>query len=141
VLDTGLLTLCAARGTGVVARTPLCFGFLTGNLTGDEDFAPGDHRANWSRQQLRRWAQAPALFRPLLRGPHHTLVQLALQWCLSDPAISTVIPGMLTRTEVAQNLGVVDLPPLTSEECEALRMVYRSHVFYDPDAKAVRTRQ
>lgn len=137
-LDTGLLALCAARGVGVIARTPLCFGFLSGTWTGDEEFAPGDHRANWPREQLRRWARAPDVFRPLLRGPEHTLVQLALQWCLSDSAVSTVIPGMLTRAEVDQDTTVVDLPALTSEEREALRKVYRSQVFYDPGAKQPR---
>jgi aryl-alcohol dehydrogenase-like predicted oxidoreductase len=137
-LESGLLALCAARSVGVVARTPLCFGFLTGTLTGDEEFSPGDHRANWPREQLRRWAQAPAVFRPLLRGPDHTLVQLALQWCLSDAAVSTVIPGMLTVAEVGQDTSVVDLPPLTIEEREAVRVAYRSHVFYDPESKQPR---
>jgi len=138
-LDDGLLARCAAREVGVVARTPFCFGFLTGTLTGDEQFAPGDHRANWPREQLRRWAAAPDVFRPLLRGHDHTLVQLALQWCLSDAAVSTVIPGMLTRVEVEQDTGVVDLPGLTAEERDAVRMAYRSHLFYDPGAKTAST--
>lgn len=138
-IDSGLLAMCGARNVGVIVRTPLCFGFLSGNMTGDEQFAQGDHRANWPREQLRRWASAPAVFRPLLRGPEHSLLQLALQWCLSDPAVSTVIPGMLTRSEVDEDAAVIDLAPLTVEERDAIRLAYRAQVFYDPVAKQPRS--
>jgi hypothetical protein len=45
---------------------------------------------------------------------------------------------MLTVAEVGQDTSVVDLPPLTLEEREAVRVAYRSHVFYDPGAKQPR---
>ena len=134
-IDGGLLALCAAREVGVIARTPLCFGFLSGRLTGDETFPPGDHRANWPREQLRRWAGAPVLFNPLCDGRGRTLVQLALQWCLSESAVSTVIPGMLTRAEVEENIAVEPLGALSDGDREAIRAAYRAHVFYDPAAK------
>jgi aryl-alcohol dehydrogenase-like predicted oxidoreductase len=133
--DDGLLALCAARGVGVIARTPLCFGFLSGRLTGEETFAAGDHRANWPREQLRRWASAPAVFRSVIQDDRRTLVHLALQWCLSNPAVSTAIPGMLTRAEVEEDTAVTAFPPLTEAEVIAIRRAYREHVFYDPSAK------
>ena len=134
-IDAGLLKLCAERQIGVIARTPLCFGYLSGRLTGDETFTPGDHRANWPPEQRRRWARAPAVFSPVIKGSDRTIVQLALQWCLANAAVSTVIPGMMTCAEVAEDVAVANMPTLTTGEYEAIRMGYRTEVFYDPGAK------
>ena len=46
-LDNGLLPLCEQRGIGVVIRTPLCFGFLTGGYSD-----PSDFRSHRSPQSL-----------------------------------------------------------------------------------------
>jgi aryl-alcohol dehydrogenase-like predicted oxidoreductase len=135
--ENGLFALCAERGVGVIARTPLCFGYLSGTMTGDEEFVGRDHRANWPREQLRRWARAPQLFAPLNAGSSRTLVQLALQFCLADPAVSTVIPGMLTRAEVIEDTTVADLPPLAADEHARIRDIYKADIFYDPQAKSL----
>jgi aryl-alcohol dehydrogenase-like predicted oxidoreductase len=133
---SGLFAACVARGVGVIARTPLCFGYLSGTMTGDETFAPGDHRANWPKEQLRRWAQSPHLFAPLVEGRGRTISQLALQYCLSEPAVSTVIPGMLTIPQVDENAGAGDRGPLSAEDVERIREIYRTNIFYDPASKS-----
>jgi aryl-alcohol dehydrogenase-like predicted oxidoreductase len=134
-VESGLFNLCREKGVGVIARTPLCFGYLSGNLTGEEEFAGLDHRANWPREQLRRWAKSPRLFAPLNLGKDRTLVQLALQFCLSDDAVSTVIPGMMTSVEVRENAAIAQMPPLTREESETIQDIYQGQIFYDAKAK------
>lgn len=134
-MESGLFDVCAQKQVGVIARTPLCFGYLSGKLTGEEEFPGRDHRSNWPREQLRRWAQAPALFTPLNQGKNRTLVQLALQFCLSQTVVSTVIPGMISCEEVLENTGAADLPPLAKEEVAGICEIYRSRIFYDPAAK------
>lgn len=136
-VTSGLFDLCVERQVGVIARTPLCFGYLSGTMTGDEEFQGRDHRANWPREQLRRWAKAPELFAPLNAGTGRTISQLALQYCLSEPAVSTVIPGMLTPAQVEENVAAGEMPPLSSADADAIRGIYKSHVFYDPGAKVV----
>ena len=49
--QSGLLDLAYRKGVGIVARTPLCFGFLTGKITQNTIFPEGDHRHNWSSNQ------------------------------------------------------------------------------------------
>jgi aryl-alcohol dehydrogenase-like predicted oxidoreductase len=134
-LDIGLLARCHTDNVGVIARTPLCFGYLSGLMTGEEEFVGRDHRANWPRAQLRRWAQAPKLFAPLNEGTPRSLVHLALQFCLAFPAVSTTIPGMLTREQVVEDTGVAAMPPLNDAEVAAIREIFRNHIFYDPAAK------
>lgn len=136
-IEIGLFDLCREKQTGVIARTPLCFGYLTGELTGDETFQGRDHRANWPREQLSRWANSAELFAPLNSDTRRTLAQLALQFCLSDHTVSTVIPGMMTCDEVTENVAIADMPPLTQVEAATIRSVYQGQVFYDSQAKAV----
>lgn len=134
--ETGLFELAQARGVGVIARTPLCFGYLSGRLTGRRDFVGSDHRANWPEAQLARWAAAPGLFDRLISARGCTPAQFALLYCLHPAAVTTVIPGMMTPAEVDENTGVAHLPPLTAAEIEAVAAIYRANTFYDRAAKA-----
>jgi aryl-alcohol dehydrogenase-like predicted oxidoreductase len=113
----GMLELCAWHGVGVIARTPLCFGFLTGAVPADAAFGAGDHRARWSPAQRRRWAEAPARFARLLAadGVAATPAQQALRFCLAYGAVSTTIPGMLTVEQVDENAAAGALPALTAD--------------------------
>ena len=134
-ITCGLFDLATQRGTGIVIRTPLCFGYLTGKLNGNETLPGKDHRANWPVEQLRRWAGAPDLFSFINEGRSRTAVQLALRFCLDHPAVSTVIPGMMSQAEVRENLAASALEPLSTADLERIRLVYANHDFYDKNAK------
>jgi aryl-alcohol dehydrogenase-like predicted oxidoreductase len=134
-IDNGFLSYAAEAQVGVIARTPLCFGYLTGKMTGEETFQGIDHRSNWPAEQLKRWAAAPDLFAFLNNGTQRTPAQLALRFCLDHPSISTVIPGMMQPREVVEDAAAVDLPPLESDELERIRLIYQTHTFFDQRAK------
>jgi len=123
-LDCGLLARAEELGVGIVARTPLCFGFLTGHMTGEEEFPADDHRSLWPRRQLRAWAEGA---RQLLslddRAPGETGTTTALRFVLSFAAVATTIPGMLTPAHVAENTTAGGQPPLSAAAlAEALRL-------------------
>jgi aryl-alcohol dehydrogenase-like predicted oxidoreductase len=128
-LDIGLFELAHAQGAGIIVRTPLNFGFLTGRY-GDLTFDPRDHRSGWSREQLVRWAHAPALFASINEGRPRSMTQLALQFCLAPAGVSSVIPGMGGPTEVDENVGAVALDPLRSEEIAMIRAIARENEFF-----------
>lgn len=134
-IENGLLELAKRRNTGVIARTPLCFGYLTGKLTGNDKFKGLDHRMNWPKEQLQRWASAPNLFAFLNQGKDRTPTQLALRFCLDQEAISTVTPGMMNCSEVEENIEASTLEALSAQEMERIKFIYKSHIFYDPSCK------
>lgn len=134
--EAGTFAAVAATGAGLIARTPLCFGYLTGRLTGGENFAGRDHRANWPEDQLRRWAAAPGLFDSLIRRRGCTPAQFALLFCLAAPEVSTVIPGMMSLAELDENCAAASQEPLSAEEMAEIIDIYRSRTFYEPSAKA-----
>src|SRR5262249_11959223 len=108
-IDTGLWTLCERQQVGVIVRTPLCFGFLTGKYSGGFQFDASDHRSTWSRDQIALWAKAHEVFSSVCQTNTQTPVELALRFCLSYPVVSTVIPGMLNNLQVEENVRAGNL--------------------------------
>ncbi|HXG12145.1 MAG TPA: aldo/keto reductase [Gemmataceae bacterium] len=126
----GLLDLCAERGVGVIVRTPLCFGFLTGAFADPAGFDSSDHRSRWPAEQRARWHQAAEVFARFRADGGQTPAQFALRFCLSYPAVWTVIPGMLTAAQVEENVRASDLGPLTAAELKQVEEVYDEREFF-----------
>ncbi|MBI5210945.1 MAG: aldo/keto reductase [Elusimicrobia bacterium] len=142
---TGLLARCRQAGVGVIVRTPLCFGFLTGKYTPDSEFHSLDHRSSWRREQLALWSRAPQIFSAAIKPVRgQTPAQLALRYCLSYPEVSTVIPGILTRRHLAENAAASRLGPLRKMDRVAIERVYERNVFFlgiKPSRKSRSTRR
>ncbi len=129
ILDLGLAERCKEKGAGIIARTPLCFGFLTTKYSADEKFDASDHRSRWNEEQRRVWASAYELFEKYTRKPE-TAAQFAIRFCLSFDAVSSAIPGMLTREHVAENSAAGDAPMLGAPEKVRIRDIYKSNRFF-----------
>lgn len=132
--DDGLFELAKKQALGLIIRTPLTFGFLTGKLRGDEKFENTDHRSNWPKSQLKRWAEAHQMFSFLFKD-NRTPVQAALRFCLDHEVVSTVIPGMMNTKEVAENVSASELARLAVSEMNQIELIYRENDFYDKTAK------
>lgn len=130
-LESGLLDACLAQGVGVIARTPLCFGFLAGTLSVDAVFAEDDHRSRWPREQIELWARANRGFATAIAGQVScSPAQLALRFCLSHPAIATTIPGMMSAAEVIENAAASDMGVLDTAQMDQLFAVYRDNTYF-----------
>ena len=129
-LDNGLFDLCSRRNVGVIVRTPLVFGFLTGRYSATDNFDPSDHRRRRSPEQLERWATAHQLFAALVDARSgETPSQFALRFCLSFDCVSTTIPGMLKAEHVIENAKASDLGRLPHPACGRIAEIYREHGF------------
>jgi aryl-alcohol dehydrogenase-like predicted oxidoreductase len=126
-----LLPACAAHGLGVLARVPFDEGGLTGDLRPDTTFPEGDFRNHYFRGDRRRevFERVEAL-KPLLGAEARTLPELALRFCLSHDAVSTVIPGMRSAARVEANVPAGDGRRLSPALLEALRLHAWPRNFY-----------
>ncbi len=117
-----LFPLCLERNIGVLARVPFDEGALTGRITAETEFPRGDFRSFYFRGDRKRQVQerVEALKRDL-DGVEGDLPEIALRFCLSHPAVSTVIPGMRRVQHVEANLRVSDLGPLDEKVLAILR--------------------
>jgi len=129
--ENGLLELCEREDVGVIARTPLCFGLLTGRYKEGTSFDKRDHRSTWSAEQIKTWVKATDLFMKALQNQHdQSPAQICLRFCLSYPAVATVIPGMLKVAEVDDNIVSSDLGALSEQEMQTVKNIYHENNFF-----------
>jgi aryl-alcohol dehydrogenase-like predicted oxidoreductase len=96
-------------GVGVLARVPLDEGALTGTITEQTTFEPGDFRERYFKgDRKKQVVKHVNALQADLAGIEGTLPQIALRFCLSDLAVSTVIPGMRTVRNVESNIAASD---------------------------------
>jgi len=100
-----LFVECRRRNIGVIARVPFDEGSLTGTLTADTTWPPGDFRNIYFQpDNLRQTVERVAALRPQVpRGM--TLPELALRFILQNRDVGTVIPGMRKVKHVEANLA------------------------------------
>lgn len=129
ILDNGLIELASNNKIGLIARTPLCFGFLSGKYRPGM-FGKDDHRSTWPIEQQKIWCEAPLLFSNPAKKENLTPVEMALRYCLSFPEISSVIPGMLSAKEVDDNIQTEAKGMLDKETLKEIRMIYQQNNFF-----------
>ena len=127
-----LFPLCIEKNIGVLARVPLDEGSLTGAITEASTFPPGDFRNDYFQgDRKRQVAERVEAIRRDLGLANGELPAVALRFCLSDPAVSTVIPGMRTRRNVEANMAVSDAGPLHDRTLAQLKQHAWERNFYD----------
>ena len=131
VLENGLLDRCFRKGIGIIVRTPLSFGFLTGKYSASHKFEQGDHRGRfWDPEQIEEWTQAYKTFiEGIAQTQKATRAQIALRFCLSWPQVSTIIPGMLNKSQVNENVASSRMGELNPDDVESLLKRYSESIF------------
>lgn len=110
-----LLPACREHNVAVLARVPLDEGTLTGTLTVDSSWPEGDWRNTYFvPENLRESVEHAEALRPIVPD-EMTMAELALRFILSEPAVTTVIPGMRKRGHVESNIATSDARPLSPE--------------------------
>lgn len=123
--EKNLFPLCQQMRIGVLARVPLDEGGLTGTITEQTTFEPGDFRERYFRgERKREVVEHVEKLKADLAGTPGTLAQIALRFCLSHRAVTTVIPGMRRVETVesscrAASAGMLDAKTLATLERHA----------------------
>jgi aryl-alcohol dehydrogenase-like predicted oxidoreductase len=122
-----LFPACEEMKVAVIARVPFDEGTLTGTLTKESSWPEGDfrntyftpeklipsvERAEALKEVLYHWNQGRSTI---------TMPELALRFILSNPVVSTIIPGMRKLHHVESNIAASDAGPLPRELYEQLK--------------------
>lgn len=116
-----LFPACRAMDLGVIARVPFDEGTLTGTLTLESSWPPGDWRNTYFVPENLKASVGRAERLKALLPEGMTMPEMALRFILTNPDVSTTIPGMRRRAHVEANLAVSDKGPLPEELHRALR--------------------
>jgi aryl-alcohol dehydrogenase-like predicted oxidoreductase len=106
--EDNLLPLCREKNIGVIARVPFDEGTLTGTLTKDTVFPEKDWRATYFvKENLLSSVEHADALKPLI-PQGMTMAEMAIRFILSNPDISTTIPGMRRIRNVESNMSCSD---------------------------------
>jgi aryl-alcohol dehydrogenase-like predicted oxidoreductase len=98
---------------GLIGRTALESGFLTGKYRKGCRFPDGDHRARWNGAGLDVLLEEVRRMQDwCIASPCRDLAQVALRYALDEPDLSTVIVGAKNAAQSRANLEAAALPAL-----------------------------
>lgn len=108
-----MLPIIDETGTAIVAREVLARGFLADAFRADGPFDPQDWKSQISRETIQAQLDKADQFRILIDRTYgiESLPQAALNYVVSHPQVSCVIPGPRTLSELNQCLEARSAKP------------------------------
>lgn len=117
------LALIRERGAGVIVRSCLRDGFLSGKYSATSTFTdPEDQRSKWPADEIARIARAAERFR-FLEAETGAMTHGAIRYALSFPGVSTVILSTKNEQQASANFGPAAQGPLPPATLEQIRRV------------------
>jgi aryl-alcohol dehydrogenase-like predicted oxidoreductase len=110
--EAEVLPTCAELGIGFVPFSPLGKGFLTGTVSADATFAPGEIRARVPRFEQANLEANQALIdrvRVVAVARDGSPGQVALAWLLAQHPFIVPIPGTRRRERIDENAGATSI--------------------------------
>jgi aryl-alcohol dehydrogenase-like predicted oxidoreductase len=116
-----LFPICRELNIGVIARVPFDEGTLTGTLALDSKWPEGDWRSTYFvPENLKASVEHAEALRPLVPSGM-TMPEMALRFILSNPDVSTIIPGMRKLRNTEMNIATSDAGAISPDLIQKLR--------------------
>lgn len=122
ILEKNIYERCKKMKIKIIARTPLAFGFLTGKYSANQIFDENDHRKFWKIDQRIKWIEeSNKIFEKVVKEENVTRAQLCLNFCLSFPQIYVVLPGMINKSQIIENVKAEKIKNLSEENISKIK--------------------
>jgi aryl-alcohol dehydrogenase-like predicted oxidoreductase len=125
-IEADVLPFCRENKIGVIVYSPLERGLLTGQVSPDRTFPPGDHRAGhkyFSVENRKRVLAALEKTRPIAERHKASLAQLVINWTCHEPGITAALVGARNAEQAAHNARSLDFT-LTPDERGQIRAAF-----------------
>ncbi len=134
-----LFPVAEKLGAGIIVRVPFDEGALTGKYAESTRFPEGDVRGHYFRGRnlpavVRRVRDIESFKNRL--HPEMSMAEYALRFCLSHPAVGTVIPGIRTAAQADANAAVSDGILLAPDELRSLEQFAWRKDFWAEEVQA-----
>ncbi len=116
------------QGVGLIVKVPLDSGWLAGRYRRDSRF--DDIRKRWPPEVIERRGLLVEKFADLL-PPGTSMAHAALQYCLAQPEVSTVIPGAKTVRQAQDNFAAAD-KALSPQVVQAISDLWINEIQAEP---------
>jgi L-glyceraldehyde 3-phosphate reductase len=127
-IENGLTDVLEKEGIGCIAFSPLAQGLLTDRYLGG---IPKGSRASTPHGFLRPEDVTPdrveraRKLNQIAKARGQSLAQMALQWVLRLPVVTSALIGASSVTQLDQNLDALAAPPLATEELARIETVLK----------------
>ena len=122
-----MLDACERNGLGVIVFSPLAQGLLSNRyLDGIPEGSRATHSAYFRRDDIteEKLAQVRAL-NELAQRRGQSLAQMALAWTLSDPRVTSALPGASSLEQLEQNVAALDNLEFGDDELSEIDAITR----------------
>jgi aryl-alcohol dehydrogenase-like predicted oxidoreductase len=135
-IEHELVPLCLDQGLGILCWSPLSGGFFSGKYFKEVN-SPDDSRRSfkdagslkyWPTDEAKGYLIVEELDRKAIKH-NKTIAQVALNWLLRKPAVTSVIIGTRKESQLTENLGASGWE-LTAEDVEKLDEISQPVVPY-----------
>lgn len=109
------------KGVGIVARTSIESGFLSGKYRPGHVFTES-HRKRWEAETQRKIFDTVAEMESYaVRSPYSSMAEVAIRFTMEPKSISSVIVGAKSADQLRLNMAVASMPPLDADVIERLK--------------------
>ncbi|MBZ0200857.1 MAG: aldo/keto reductase [Ignavibacteriaceae bacterium] len=127
-----LFPFCKKNNIAVIARVPFDEGALTGNITHNVIFPPGDFRNNYF--QGKRRSEVELRVKHIMddmKDETENIAEAALRFVASFDAVTTIIPGMRSERNLLANITSVEKGAFSKDVIARLRVHKWDKNFYE----------
>ena len=121
-IEDDVVPYCINNNISILAYSPLERGLLTGKITSDYKFNPGDNRSKspfFSGQNLYKINKFLDSIKPLAEERKISLAQLVINWTIQQPGITSVLVGLRNPEQAEENVKAIDFM-LNDEEIDII---------------------
>ena len=137
-VEAALIPAYEESGIGVMAHSVLAKGLLGGRYKPGDTFKPDDERYDWPAFKGESFKKTHAITEKLKEwagDQGHSLVELAIAWPVSNPAVYTSIAGARKPKDLATLASAGDWK-LTAKELAEIEEIQGDHRLYISDQPA-----
>ena len=110
-------------GAGVLARSTLAYGLLSGTFRDDRVFPPEDHRAErWTKPELQRRIAQLGAIHFLVNADVRSLTAAAIRFVLANSLVSAAVLGPRSVAQLEKTVREVGMGPVYIREADLSRL-------------------
>lgn len=125
-IERDIMPFCVDQHISILAYSPLERGLLTGSVTPDRQFAPGDHRIKhklFDAANRRKVMSSLEKIRPIADKYAASLAQVVLHWTIAQPGVTAAIAGARNPQQARHNAAAMAFE-LTEEDIRHVRAAF-----------------
>jgi aryl-alcohol dehydrogenase-like predicted oxidoreductase len=139
-IESEVLPYCAEHDLGVLVYGPLAHGLLSGTMTPQTTFPPDDWRSkspDFSGERFARNLSVVEKLRSFATERGMSLVELAVAWTLSHPAVHVAIVGARRPAHLDGSVGAADVKLTDEDRTEIDRIMAAAVPVHGPNPEGM----